>query len=265
MEIEPFLSAVLVVVSAAAAYYLSFLTLSGAVAGLATGGMVALGFGFPGLVLMGAFFISSSVLSKLKVNKKRRHFEKNLHEKGSTRDWKQVAANGGIAAAAAGVGAFVTGDDIWAIIYMISLASATADTWASELGPLSKGDPVSIRGFAKVPPGTSGAVSFAGTLASFAGSMMIALLSSFLFHPGMAPVILVTLAGFSGSLIDTWLGAYIQALYRCGACGIHTEKRKHCKSSTRLVRGFSWLDNDAVNFFSGFGAVLFGIILLMVF
>jgi len=48
-------------------------------------------------------------------------------------------------------------------------------------------------------------------------------------------------------LVDSWLGATIQAQYRCNACNKITEKRKHCDSETNIVSGFSWLNNDGVN------------------
>lgn len=47
------------------------------------------------------------------------------------------------------------------------------DTLASELGILSKSPPILITNFKAVPPGTNGAVSIGGTLASVAGGVIM--------------------------------------------------------------------------------------------
>jgi uncharacterized membrane protein len=51
-----------------------------------------------------------------------------------------------------------------------------------------------------------------------------------------------------GSFADSLLGATVQAIYHCGGCRVETERRRHrCGMETRLVRGWRWLNNDAVN------------------
>jgi uncharacterized membrane protein len=58
----------------------------------------------------------------------------------------------------------------------------------------------------------------------------------------------VILAGFSGALVDSLLGATVQQVRYCDACRRETEVRVHdCGQPTRLIRGFSWCDNDMVN------------------
>ena len=58
-----------------------------------------------------------------------------------------------------------------------SIAFATSDTWASEIGGNRiKGKTWSFDGFKQVPPGTDGAISVAGTLAAVAGALSIGLL-----------------------------------------------------------------------------------------
>ena len=114
-----------------AGFYVQSLSLSGAVAAVAIGSAVYLGFGAKGLVLLGAFFASSSLWSKYKASLKKGMEEKLA--KGSRRDWRQVFANGGTAAMAALIYSF---DHMpqWLLIFAVSIASANSDTWASEIG-----------------------------------------------------------------------------------------------------------------------------------
>lgn len=53
--------------------------------------------------------------------------------------------------------------------FMVCLASSNSDTWASEIGSLSRKKPIYIRTFKRIERGTSGAISGLGTVAAFAG------------------------------------------------------------------------------------------------
>ncbi|RME50793.1 MAG: DUF92 domain-containing protein, partial [Caldilineae bacterium] len=77
--------------------------------------------------------------------------------------------------------------------------------------------------------------------------------------PAGATLLLGAGAGLLGALLDSWLGARFQAMYRCPHCGQETEQQQHrpCGVSTRLVRGVPWLNNDGVNFLASLaGAVV---------
>ena len=169
--------AVGVVVAAIFSVLLRALKVNGAVAAIAVGVTIILGTHFRGLLLLGIFFVTSNLSSKY------RHDEKialkDMVEKGDVRDYAQVLANGGVAALFSLIFA-VTGEEAALFAYCVSLASANADTWASEIGVLSHKDPVSLFTGKRVAKGTSGAVSVLGTLAGLGGSALIAT-SSFLF------------------------------------------------------------------------------------
>lgn len=105
---------------------------------------------------------------------------------------------------------------------MAAFACCNGDTWASELGILSKSDPILITTLEKVPRGTNGGVSTWGLFVSFAGGVFIGIFyylatlifvdsESLLNSPAQFPIILLGgIAGLVGSVIDSLLGATCQ-------------------------------------------------------
>jgi len=156
------------------------------------------------LLLMLAFFVSSSLLSKK-----------------TTRNHRQVLANGGVAALAALAGS-------WAA-FAGALAAATADTWASEIGRRARTPPRLITNGKPVPAGTDGGMTVLGTVGGIAGAGFVAELAGLLpraggpglAHPGWFAAV-VAVAGVVGMLVDSLLGATVQGKVR-------------------------WIDNDVVN------------------
>jgi len=171
-----------------------WLTRRGALAALAVGLAVGYGFAWRGLLLLLAFFVSGSLLSEK-----------------TTRNERQVLANGGVAALAALAGS-------WAA-FAGALAAATADTWASEIGRRSRTPPRLITNGTPVPAGTDGGITLLGTVGGVAGAAFIAGLA-FVFEP--RSLVAVAVAGVFGMFLDSLLGATLQGAFR-------------------------WLDNDAVN------------------
>jgi uncharacterized protein (TIGR00297 family) len=250
-----------IVLIALAGYFLHSLTFSGSVAAVIVGVSVYLGFDVKGLVLLGAFFATSSFWSKYKSSLKA-EMEDKL-EKGATRDWQQVAANGGLAAVIS-VFYYFYPETILVIAYCIAIGSANSDTWASEIGSLSKHRPMFVRTLKRVEKGTSGAISFLGTVAALGGAILIASLGFYLFSLTVIDFLLIFFFGFLGNIIDTMIGAFFQQVYRCHVCGIETEKKHHCKQRTMKNKGIPFLNNDFVNFLSGLLSVLLAIILIVV-
>ena len=246
---------------------LKFLSRSGALAAFLLGVIV---FGLGGLrwaIILLVFFLSSSGLSLL-FHKRKEAPEKN-YAKGSTRDAWQVAANGGLASLfALSYFFFPQSSWIW-IAYSAAFAAANADTWATEIGALAKNPPRLITTMQPVEAGTSGAISWLGTAAAFTGALLIGFTASFVDpfaaeQPAWLVLVVVTVGGGVGSLVDSWLGATFQAVYHCPQCDKNTEKYPihGCGTETALVRGKKWLNNDIVNFVCTVSGVV--IALLMV-
>ena len=253
------------------------LSQSGAVGALVVGTLI---FGLGGWVwgvLLAVFFISSSLLSHFKEREKAAVAEK--FEKGHRRDMGQVLANGGLGAVIALLSVVVPESAVptgtWFFLFLGVMATVTADTWASELGTLSKGAPRLITNGRAVEVGTSGGVSPLGTGVSFAGGLLIGLTAGLLAPvAGLLPwsaalplALIGALSGAAGSLIDSLMGATIQQIYFCDTCQKETERRLHrCGTTTRPLRGWAWMHNDMVNLISSLGgglvAVLLGAVLL---
>lgn len=252
------------------AFSFKLLSKSGALAAFLLGSVV---FGLGGLtwsVVLMLFFLSSSGLSYLFRSRKANAEEK--YAKGSVRDSRQVLANGGLAGLFVILSLLIPQSSIPWLGFCASLAAANADTWATELGSLSKRNPVLISTFKPVESGTSGAVSLFGLTASLLGSFVIAVTGILLAPAGPTIehwlfLIAVTLGGFFGSLADSWIGATLQAIYFCAQCSQETEKhpRHGCGTETHLLRGKQWMTNDMVNLLctlKGAGVAIFLTVLM---
>jgi uncharacterized protein (TIGR00297 family) len=170
-------------------------------------------------------------------------------EKGAERDASQVLANGGVFALAATI-VCTTGDlngsaALWGAS---ALAAAGADTVATEIGTWVGAAPRSVRTWRIVPPGTSGAVSAAGSVAMGGSALVLATLAVAL---GVVPAgqwWVVAVAAVVGAVMDTVVGALVQARRWCPVCEAATEQRRHwCGATTEPRGGWPWLGNDAVN------------------
>jgi uncharacterized protein (TIGR00297 family) len=244
---------ILSAVVAVAGYRRAALSKSGVAGALITGTILCGLGGWEWGMLLIAFFISSSALSHYRESDKENLAEK--FAKGHQRDMGQALANAGVASALAIVGLFWNHPLLY-IACAGSMAAVNADTWATELGVLSRRPPRLITTGQPVDVGTSGGVTALGMVASIGGAGLIGLFGGaggLVVEMGLAGASLVLLSavvgGLIGALCDSVLGATIQAIYWCDICEKETEQRTHrCGTPTRRVRGLPWLNNDLVNF-----------------
>jgi len=207
------------------------LNVSGAV-GAAIVGAVTLVCSFRCTFVLLAFFFASSAITT--IGEELKDIDEN-HKKGGQRDIVQVLCNGGVPTALAVVLLLATnGVDLpvaaskaaaaLSAAFMGYYACCAGDTWASELGILSKQQPRLITTLEPVRRGTNGGVTMLGFGASLAGGLFVGLCFyvAGVLSPGKAAaarpefiaeawvVLLGGAAGLLGSLIDSVLGATVQ-------------------------------------------------------
>ena len=242
------------VIIAIIAYNKKSLNRSGMITAILLGSLIFVLGGIIPFMLMLVFFISSSIISKIGKIKKR-NLDK-IHEKGDERDFIQVIANGGIALIC--VLLFqITKDPKFLIASAVSFAASNSDTWASELGILSKGKTISIITGKRIEKGVSGGVSLLGTLSALLGSTVIGLsyTISYIITLGydkniIKILLLIILLGFLGSIVDSVLGVTIQGHYIDESSGDVTEKKVNGDRKNRLISGYRFINNDMVNILS---------------
>ena len=213
----------------------------GAVAAALVGAVVLIIGGWPCALVLFAFFIPSTLLSRVGRARKRELVDIGKH---GPRDPMQVLANGGVAALAM-LASLRFGAPMLAA-FAGAFAAASADTWATEIGTLAPGAPRSILTLRPSARGLSGGITAAGSLAQAGGAASVALAAA-LVH--VAPFWPVLAGGVIGSIADSVLGATLQALRFCPLCKRDCETNPHvCGTPTTVRRGLRWFDNDAVNF-----------------
>lgn len=214
-------------------------------------------YAFGGVVFLAplfAFFLSLSFVTKLGALEKDK-LEKALYERGGKRDHIQVLANGGAAFIIATIYYLMPGPQL-IIAYFTAFAACNADSWASEIGVMSRKPPFSLIDFKPVQRGMSGGVTVLGLFASLCGAAFIAGLYFIFFITAiplvqlLASCVFITAFGFAGSIIDSLLGATMQPAYINNSTGGLTEIRKINGIQNKKVKGFEIFSNDMVNFAS---------------
>ncbi len=157
-------------------------------------------------IIMLAFFILGSSATKYKYQyKKRIGVEQG---QSGARGYRNVFANGIVAAAAAVLyGVFL--QPVFIVMYIGCVATAAADTLASEIG-VTGGVPRLITTFRQVPIGTNGGVTLTGEAVALLGGLVVSLVAFFLGVITLPMVAICTIAGFIGTNIDSFFGATVE-------------------------------------------------------
>lgn len=262
---SPLVSCLIAAALAARGYRRRSLSAAGAAAAFVVGYVhwnCGTRFGLP-LIL---FYLSSSKLTTWRSDRKA-ELEAE-HRKGGQRTPVQVFANsagGLLLALAARHGAprlWPSSPQVAAFLLAAFLghySSCAADTWASEVGIVSRRPPRLITDWRVVRPGTNGGVSALGTAAGFAGGafMGVAAWALEIATPGAIPgaaggeaafgswnLALGLLGGALGNVLDSLLGATLQF------SGADAEKGRATSRpgpGVQHISGRDVLSNDAVN------------------
>jgi uncharacterized protein (TIGR00297 family) len=246
---------------AAAAARARLLSRTGAIAA-ATVGAAAVAAGWRWGIVLVVFFVLTSALSLYGVERKRA-LTRGVLAKGAQRDAIQVLSNGG-AFAAAGIGWLLTGSPVLLAAGAGAIAAAAADSWATEIGIAFGGTPRSVISWTPMTRGASGAVTVAGFAGALAGAVAMAATMLLIGWP-RAVAGAAFLAGMPGMVVDSVLGATVQARRFCLDCRAETEQPvHHCGRPTQVIRGARWMDNDIVNLVATLSGAVIAAILFVV-
>lgn len=256
-----FLIFVCIILIALIAYWKNALTKGATLTSIVIATGILLGFKLFGFILLGAFFVSSTLIGRIQP-RYRFQDESDMVAKGQRRDSFQVIANG-LWPSVMAILFYITSLELWYYSFIASIAAATSDTWASEIGKHSRKRPVHIFSFRPIATGQSGGVSLLGTVSAFIGSYSIIMIAFMLQYVQEVPRLTLSigialgLIGFLGQFVDTVFGATIQRLNRCISCNKITEKAFHCGKKTEIIKGVPWITNDVVNHFCSLSAIFF--------
>lgn len=221
-------------------------------------------------IVLIVFFLSSSRFTKM--GSKRKEQISTSHKKEKIRGVAQVICNGGIPTLFCLIHLIMygnlknicLGDSNFYREFLIFLvisyySTCNADTWASEVGVLSKTTPVLITNFRNVPAGTNGGVTVAGTIMSALGGLVIGSTAEIAQICTCQNVkyfkmsIFGLISGLIGSLIDSILGALLQeTIYNKNTKQI-ISKEEYLLSKTQsdyVILGSDILSNNSVNIVS---------------
>ena len=232
-------------------YKRKHLSLDGFLSSTLMAGLI-LGFGGLKYVLpIAIFFILSTLLSKVGM--------KNLRESKSGRNANQVFANGGVGLVLCIFNHFYQMELIY-IMFLASIAAANSDTWATEIGKLSRTRPKDIISGRSLNKGESGGITFIGLLGSMSGSFVIATVGYFL-DINTSYLIILFISGFLGSIFDSILGSTLQSRFiLIDGKTIKEEKETDSYHYSGLVS----INNNSVNFLCTLSAPIFFILLYLI-
>ena len=196
------------------------------------------------LFLLFLFSFLGFFVTKFKFKEKKRKGAGN----NGMRGFRNVVANG-LPPAMIALLSLQFSPEKMAIPFIASIAIASSDTFASELGVLSN-KAYLITNFKKVEAGTNGAVSWLGQGCALLGSAIMSIIGILLLGVDLIWLPFCILIGFMGCQIDSLLGATFQGR---GKLGIPLPSN-------------AILNNDEVNAVSissgAFAAFIFSVLLL---
>ncbi len=191
----------------------------GALAGILVAFLLLITAGMSGFVPLLVLFLLTVLATRWGQRRKERL---GLAERPGGRTASQVFANLGAAAGCAlPVLWFPEFSELLLAAAMAALAEAAADTVSSEIGQGSSRRAYSIVGLRSVPVGTNGGISLTGTLSGIVAAFLVAWVSAAFDVVGWNWVLVIAIAGSTGMLFDSILGATWENAERIGNNGVN--------------------------------------------
>jgi uncharacterized protein (TIGR00297 family) len=182
------------------AFSMRILDAAGAIAAWILGLIVSVSGGILWLIPMAVFTGSSYVATRYG-----RAQKQQFAPEESERSAQNVFANG-FAPAIAALATWFVNMEAAALAYVAALAATTADTWASEIGILSKQARQVLPPFQPGNRGENGMVSALGQTAALSGALLVSVAGFWALDMQWNLLAIPLLAGFMGSQIDSVLG-----------------------------------------------------------
>ena len=184
-------------------------SISGAGVGLLIGVVVYAAGGRNAWLLLLATFAIASAASRMGL--KRKMLLGIAEERDGRRGGGNALANCGVATMAA-VAVAATPHSTAAMLALVAaLTAGGSDTVASEIGKAWGRSTFLVTSFARVRPGTSGAVSLEGTAAGLLAAFGLAALASALGQIAWAMIVVVVIGATAGALVESVLGATLES------------------------------------------------------
>jgi uncharacterized protein (TIGR00297 family) len=208
LKLRIWLAIAISLVLALAALALRLVNRSGAIAGFVLGLAIYLGYGYKSFLLLLAFFVLGSAATRLGYAQK---VSRGVAERrGGARSWREALANTSAAAFFALLVITTLHDAAFLLALVAALAEAAGDTVSSEIGQWLSPRAYLITSLKPVPAGENGGVSWGGTLAGLAASVVVVGLGYGLGLCGRGGAALALGAAFAGNLLDSCLGAALE-------------------------------------------------------
>ncbi|KAL6615989.1 hypothetical protein ACP70R_038259 [Stipagrostis hirtigluma subsp. patula] len=205
---------------------LAGLSASGFAAAYLLGTLTWRAFGPPGFLLVVAYFIVGTAVTKLRI--KQKEALGVAEKRGGRRGPGSVIGSSAAGCVCALLSVYNVGGaasaELWRLGFVASFCTKLSDTVSSEIGKAFGRTTYLVTTFKVVPRGTEGAISIEGTLAGILASVFLASAGYLLGQVDAPQVAVCVLASQIANYGESYIGATLQD-----------------------KEGFEWLNNDIVN------------------